>query len=300
VSNLVIAAIPRDDDLVWKVSSETVPHLTILFLGSADNPNKTKIAGFLAHAVSTMAITRFGLDVDYRGELGDDKADVLFFQDHWELPRLRDFRSMLLKDNNIRSAYDSVEQFPEWHPHLTLGYPESPAKKTDEQIYWVQFDKIALWDDNYSGLELQLKSDYPMEVMMSDQAALGRQFLAHYGIKGMKWGIRRDRTARDVQTTEKIGRRTKVKAEGGEHQPAAPDAVKVAATTQKLKRSGTAALSNDELREVIQRAQLEQQAVALTTSKGKKFVKEITGQQAKQQVNAQINAEAQRQRQKRQ
>ena len=286
MSNLVIVALPREDDPVWKISSEKKPHLTILFLGSANNPNRDQIAQFLMHAVNTMAITRFGLDVDRRGELGEDKADVLFFQDNWELPRLRDFRDQLLKDTNIKKAYDSVEQFDGWTPHLTLGYPEKPAKPTSERIYWVQFDRIALWDSDYEGVELILKNDYSLEVAMSDTAAAGRQFLAHYGVKGMKWGVRKDRTTRDV-TAESVVRaglrgKTKVKVGGGQAHPATQDAVKAAIQKQKLRKSGPAALSNQELRELTQRIQLEQQAVALATPKAQKFIKEQLLNQGKQ------------------
>ena len=107
MSNLVIVAIPAEDDPVWKVSSEKVPHMTILFLGEAAVTEQ--MAGFLLHAANT-SLTRFGLDVDRRGTLGEDQADVLFFQDDWELPRLREFRAQLLKETSIRTAYDSAPQ----------------------------------------------------------------------------------------------------------------------------------------------------------------------------------------------
>ena len=278
MSNLVVVAIPREDDPVWKISSEKVPHLTILFLGSANNPNRGKMAEFLEHAAST-SLTRFGLDVDRRGELGEDQADVLFFQDNWELPRLRDFRAQLLKDQNIRTAFDSVEQYDGWTPHLTLGYPETPAKPTSERIYWVQFDRVALWDGDYQGAEFLLKNDYPMEVMMSDTAALGRQFLAHYGVKGMKWGVRKARGAQAVSTVEKTGitGKTKIKAKGGGGHAAAPEAVSAALKKQKLKKSGPAALTNNELREIIMRAQLEQQAKAQLREEVKRLALDVVG-----------------------
>ena len=36
MSNLVIVAIPDENDRVWKVSSEKIPHMTLLFLGDED------------------------------------------------------------------------------------------------------------------------------------------------------------------------------------------------------------------------------------------------------------------------
>jgi 2'-5' RNA ligase len=197
-SNLVIAAIPDENDRVWKVSSEKIPHLTVLFLGDADKvSNLEQIMLFVEHAANT-TLKRFYLPVDRRGELGEDKADVLFFKKgRYDFKAIRDFRSMLLKDDNIKTAYDSATQFDgPWNPHLTLGYPETPAKKvSDDQIasfYDVQFNKIAVWTGDFEGPDWLLK-DYwdemeeldcvPMDVAMSA--------IKHHGVKGQKWGVRK-------------------------------------------------------------------------------------------------------------
>jgi 2'-5' RNA ligase len=294
MANLVVVAIPREDDPIWEISSEKVPHLTILFLGSADNPQRNEIAQFLMHA-SDLMLTRFGLDVDRRGELGDDKADVLFFKDNWELPRIREFRNQLLKNNNIKKAYDSVEQFPGWTPHLTLGYPESPAKPTKERIYWVQFDRIALWDQDSDGLEIILKDDYMTEVAMTGTSAKGRDFLSHYGVKGMKWGVRKGSTTVETTAVVNAGLRgkTKVKAKGGTGQEASADAVKAAGKKQILKKSGTAALSNQDLRELAERMRLEVEVKRLdqeTASAGKKFVKKAVGQNTQRVAQQEVSS----------
>ena len=204
MGNLVIVAIPDENDRVWKISSEKVPHLTVLFLGEVDNVvNLDQIMLFVDHAAAT-TLRRFYLPVDRRGELGADKADVLFFKkNRYDFKAVRDFRSLLLKDPNIKTAYDSTRQFetPEevgasgqpWIPHLTLGYPETPAKKLDEQdfgFYSVDFNKLAVWTGDFEGPDFLLK-DYgeefdemaiPMDVAMSD--------LQHYGVRGMRWGVR--------------------------------------------------------------------------------------------------------------
>lgn len=284
--SLVIVAIPREDDPVWKISSEKVPHLTILFLGESDSAPVNEITSFVEHAAG-LTLSRFGLDVDRRGTLGDDEADVLFFQDNWELPRIKLFRDQLLKDNNIKKAYDAAPQFgppQDWTPHLTLGYPAKPAKPTSERIYWVQFDRIAVWTGNYEGPEFILDNEYAMEVAMSDTAAAGRQFLAHYGVKGMKWGVRKDRSPVEVgaEATQTLLRgKAKVKTTGGQAQPASPDAIRAATQKQKLKKSGAAALSNRELQELQTRLQLEVNVKRLdaeTASAGKKFVKKAVGE----------------------
>ena len=207
-SNLVIVAIPDENDRVWKISSEKIPHLTVLFLGEADNvANLDQIMLFVEHAASTM-LKRFYLPVDRRGELGADQADVLFFKkNRYDFKAIRDFRSLLLKDPNIKTAYDSTKQFetPEavgasgqsWIPHLTLGYPATPAKKIPDEefgggLYSVEFNKIAVWTGDFEGPDFLLK-DYgeefdemaiPMDVAMSD--------IQHVGVKGMKWGVRKE------------------------------------------------------------------------------------------------------------
>lgn len=194
MSNVVIVAIPRQDDYVWKISSEKKPHMTLCFLG--DSAPLLPIFEFVSHAVETMRFGPFGLDVDFRGVLGPDEADVLFFRKDWSIKKIAEFRTQLLKDNTIRKAYESVTQYPMWTPHLTLGYPETPANEDNRDypgIQWVEFDKIAVWDGDFEGPEIQLEHNFDdaMEVSMSVQA--GEEFIRHYGVKGMKWGQRKDR-----------------------------------------------------------------------------------------------------------
>jgi 2'-5' RNA ligase len=199
-SNLVIAAIPDENDRVWKVSSEKVPHLTLLFLGDVEAvKNLDQIILFVEHAANT-TLRRFYLSVDRRGELGADQADVLFFKiGRYEYKTIRDFRAALLQDNNIKTAYDSSTQFDGvWQPHLTLGYPATPAKDVpdDYTFYDVAFNKIAVWTNDFDGPEFLLKdygdeinlADFPMDIAMSDTRVANLQ---HHGIKGMKWGTRR-------------------------------------------------------------------------------------------------------------
>jgi 2'-5' RNA ligase len=216
MSNLVIVAIPAEDDYIHKISSEKIPHMTLLFLGEVSKvKNFSEILNFTAHATSR-SLMRFGMDVDRRGVLGEEQADVLFFsKSKWNGFELANcYRSYLLKDDNIRIAYDSVEQFPEWVPHITLGFPDTPAKP-DERDYpginYVNFDRIAVWFGEFEGIEFPLKSydwDMDLAVAYSGQKAVenvlshssttetqGSLFvediLAHHGVKGMQWGVRK-------------------------------------------------------------------------------------------------------------
>jgi 2'-5' RNA ligase len=174
MSNLVIVAIPAADESVWKVSSEKVPHLTLLFLGPLEaDDNTQRMADFIEHAVEVSEHGPFYLTVDYRDELGDDNADVLYFKDDRSLKWVNSFRNQLLQQNDIRAEFEEMEaagqQFPEWVPHLTLGYPDAPAKPlpNDYPIYSVCFDRIALWTTDFDGPEFRLEwperdeSSYP-------------------------------------------------------------------------------------------------------------------------------------------
>lgn len=292
MSSVVIVAIPVPDDPVWRISSEKIPHLTLLYLGESDGvDNQNKIVEFLEHA-ARVSLHRFSLDVDRRGILGDDEADVVFFQG-WDLPELKQFRAYLLQEPNIAKAHLSVEKFPEWLPHLTLGYPKKPAAKPKDfhdRVTWVQFDRIAIWTDNYEGPEFQLKN-YEWEAVSMGMTV--DQFLEHYGTKGMKWGVRRSsngaarRAAKTApqDVTVKMRNGQIHKTAGGSNQPAAADAIKAKKAVQKLKKSGTDALTTQELKELSERLNLEQQVSRLakdqTTSAGVRIVSNLLEDGAK-------------------
>lgn len=207
MSSLVVVALPEVNDPVWKLSSQKVPHLTLLYLGEADtNPNLLNIVQFVQHAAS-VSLRRFGLSVDRRGTLGDDQADVLFFDKEWAKD-LVNFRHQLLQDPHIRTAYDSTKQFPEWTPHLTLGYPDSPAQPDEREypIQWVSFDRISVWMGDSTGPEFLLDNNDWGHLAMSGMNTMeyGEEVageLMHYGVKGMKWGQRKARpTAAQINT----------------------------------------------------------------------------------------------------
>lgn len=116
-------------------------------------------------------------------------------------------------------------------------------------------------------------------------ASLVGGVLAHYGVKGMKWGVRRTdaqlAAAREVSVTQKKPG-TYVKTSGGKGLPASDDAVKAAVGRQKAKASSTDALSNAELRQVVERMNLESQYQRLSfesdrRSVGQKFVAGLLG-----------------------
>lgn len=271
MNNTVIVAIPSKDDRVWKISSEKVPHMTILFLGDKVPESAiTQMIGYVAHATQT-SLYNFYLDVKNRATLGEDEADVIFFS-KWGLDQVEQFRTYLLRDNTIKTAYESTEQFPEWLPHLTLGYPETPAHEDDRDypgIHGVHFDKIALWTGDYEGYEFPLKAYEYEETMAMSTSERGEQAvneLLHFGVKGMRWGIRNRSDTRSGPVKTSISKTKSGKVEisttGGGKSTAAVDAVRAAQAQQKLRTSGIKSLSNQELQALTRRAELEAKIAA--------------------------------------
>lgn len=284
---VVIVAIPEADDYVWKVSSENVPHMTLLYLGETEVAQH--MIDFVEHAASLTS--RFGMSVDRRGTLGPQDADVIFFEKSHNYKKMMDFRSQLLTDNDIYSAYHNTTQFPDWLPHLTLGFPETPAKPMNREygFNWVQFDRIAIWTGDSEGPTFQLKSDYNMDVAMSNvpKGSDLDDVLEHYGVKGMKWGQRKKRDPLNPQSPKQT-------------EPNSEDAQRVTALKVRVKtQKTTRPLTNEELDAAIKRMRLEQDFSKLSggidktrTQKAGAFVAKLLGDAGKQGSQQIANNEA--------
>ena len=95
------------------------------------------------------------------------------------------------------------------------------------------------------------------------------EFFEHFGVKGMKWGVRR--------------------GAGASNSPTSKDAAKASKFQQVAKKSGTRALSNEELQTLVTRMNLEQQYNRLKpptpTKKATKFVGDFLLSVGKQQAS---------------
>lgn len=266
--NLTIVAIPAEYSYAYKVSSEKVPHLTILHIdGSSDVKH---IVEYIRHTVET-SLTKFWLNVIRRGTLGKDDADVLFFDKEYA-QLITKVRHYMLANERVKSAYDRIEQFPEWTPHLTLGYPNSPAKTTtnpqDEET-WIEFDKIGIWTGNYEGVVIDL-NPIPEGVVQYSMSEL-EDFFAHMGVRGMHWGIRK-----------------KSKTPTADHR--SDDAKRADATKAKSKKTGIRSLSNQEISAYMQRLNMEKQFQQTTPSgKVQKFITNLVTSTGTQQVTKLAN-----------
>lgn len=305
MSEWVIVAIPAKDDPVWKLSSEKVPHITLVYLGDVTDPDKLGAVLYGMANAATASMPKFGLPVQSRGVLGDKKADVLFFDKDftYKLDRLR---RRLISSPGISEMYNAVKQFPTWTPHLTLGFPETPAPVSDIPVNWINFDRIALWTSDYAGPELLLGPD-PRKVEFSDDVEsvgeayhsmtvddfmasfelVGPDDAEQYGVKGQKWGVIRSKkqiqeaTVTDPATGAK--KAALVDTKTGSKKALSDEASRKREAEGLIKQYRTTdVLSNQDLRDYVQRVNLEKQYEDIVRENkqggaGRKFIRRLLG-----------------------
>lgn len=100
----------------------------------------------------------------------------------------------------------------------------------------------------------------------------------HYGVKGMKWGVRKQRP------TSSGKRKGKTNAQRIYERVTKKKTAEKAKPAMTSRRKKASEMSDDELRKVISRMQMERTYAQLTTkeiSKGRKFVNEVLYNSAK-------------------
>lgn len=109
--------------------------------------------------------------------------------------------------------------------------------------------------------------------------------LAHHGVKGMKWGVRRKATVGPEEVIVRDSRLGRgLRTSGGRGHPTTSEAVRIRTIGQIGKKSGLKALSDQELQDYARRIQLEQNVKRLQyadSNAGRKFVLTLLGQTGK-------------------
>jgi len=142
IDGVVVVLLPSESDPIASASSEEIAHVTMAWLGKIDEFDESATDAILAE-LKTYAASADGpitAAVDSRGPLGDDDADVVFLAGDG----LMGYREGLIALEAVGVAVGAVEQFPDWKPHVTLGYPDSAAAEEYESEE-VVFDRLALW-----------------------------------------------------------------------------------------------------------------------------------------------------------
>lgn len=119
----------------------------------------------------------------------------------------------------------------------------------------------------------------------------GEKFLEHFGTKGMKWGVRKQKSSQ--VTVSQKGR--KLQTSGGFRRPAHPDAIRVAKIGQVGKASGVKALSDDDLKAFQSRMNLEANVQRIQYNRSnpaRKFVLNLLGESGKQALQQATNEAA--------
>lgn len=129
----------------------------------------------------------------------------------------------------------------------------------------------------------------------SDQPLNVDDIIAHYGVLGMHWGVRKRENASSGPTdvtlkTRKPGK--KLKTAGGQYHPATADATRHAVAKQTAKKSSTDSLSDKELKDLVNRMNMEQQYNRMRTDPGgvgARFAAKLIGSVGNQQSSKYAN-----------
>lgn len=139
----VLALIPRDDDPISAASSEDLTHMTLVWLGDASDLSEEDVATLtsVAEEWSNEPEGNLHAGVEGRETLGNEGADVV----RLEGDGIRAFRNGIAEDARVAPIMARVKQFPEWLPHITMGYPDSPAN-AEYEGETVEFDRLVFWN----------------------------------------------------------------------------------------------------------------------------------------------------------
>jgi 2'-5' RNA ligase len=163
----VIVALPADDEPIHAFGEED-KHLTLLWLGTPEeNPDldmeavKEAVAAYAAETPPFIAL------IDKTGELGDEGARVSFLAPD-DVPHYE----QLLQNPVLAEAVGKVEQFPEFLPHVTLGY-DMAEEDAPNPTGTILFDRIAVWNgDDRSEYPFQRVTSLPVTDVFTLQRAV--------------------------------------------------------------------------------------------------------------------------------
>lgn len=194
-----IVALPRATDPI-RLVGDVEKHATLLFLGEAAAlPSDAKTVILETMQNVSRLFTPFSEQIVDISRLGSDDPPALVAM--LTNNNLGKIREALLINPKIGEYLQNATQHPSYTPHITLAYPdyqgEAELRKTVTELYRVRFDRLALWWG-----EEHIEFSLDMDVTLAQEEQL-EAFLAHHGVKGMKWGVRRSQSALDSSAGRK-------------------------------------------------------------------------------------------------
>jgi 2'-5' RNA ligase len=149
-TSLTIMALPEQADPTHEVGPEQ-KHMTLLWLGEGEGVDREAVHAAVKAIAASAPGPLFEGGVQKRGTLGDEGAEVWFL----DADPAVELREALLSDETISAAFNSVEQYPDFTPHVTIGYmTEETVDEYDWQaidtaaaeVSTITFDRLAVWD----------------------------------------------------------------------------------------------------------------------------------------------------------
>lgn len=194
-TSVAVVALPKTMDPI-RLVGDVDKHATLLFFGDVSTlPSDAKdVLVETLQNVSRICMP-FSEGIQDISRLGsDDPPALVAMLSNTALERIRE---TLLVNPRVGELLSNADQYPNFTPHVTLAYPdyqgEAQLRTVMKGLYRVRFDRLALWWGE-EHIEFSLDSfdaesgDFPMaQTAMSDI----EDYLAHHGVKGMKWGVRR-------------------------------------------------------------------------------------------------------------
>lgn len=183
----------------------------------------------------------------------------------------------------------------EFNKNLRAVYGDSPSGKYKVRLS--SDSESGLWTVDYNELQ-HSDGDFRFSVVVTRntlgqilsfevkddkllQSDISENDLKHFGIKGMRWGVRKDDTTSSTGPTEvnvitRSGT-SKLQTTGGANLGPSDDAKIAAIAKQKLKTSGAGSLTNQEMQVLVNRMNLEKQISQISTSQKQKNQRRVTG-----------------------
>lgn len=287
-----IMAIPAPLEQIRLVGDED-KHATLLFFGETSTlPLEAKQTLMDSVELASGMLFPFSERVVDVSRLGDDIPPALVAMLSSE--NLGPVRNLFMMNPSVKSYLDNTQQFPSFTAHMTLGHPdfkdEVVLRALARNLYRIRFDRLAVWW-NDERFEFDLS---PVEGDSMSMSEAVDKILAHHGVKGQKWGVRR--AVNSATGLVKRGRTSTPGEPGLISRTGSADQITQDRIEKKLKTGGVQSLSNADIQSYTRRLQMQDdlsralaKQSAETQKKADGFIKSFVKSQGSRQFDRVAN-----------